>query len=393
MAAGFEDFTRAAGVRRTSAPVAQAPFSRFAVLGGGTDARALAALCLAENNRVVLFSAYGQELDALRASAGVTLLGDGPIGSYHAGTGDVAIELTPELDAAVRDAEVLFLTGPLHKQRTYAMVLAGHLKDGQVLVLAAGRSLGAVETAWLLRMGGCTADITIVECQGLPYWLKAEGTRLTLSKAAPMPTATLPRGRETILDRLAPVLGEVLRCDSVLGSSFADLSAAVDIPALILGGPGLRPGGIPIPMGAQSLPANTTFAALIGPDQRTVIDAVANERRTVAKAYGVRNLPQTDDWITCFAGQERGAGHRPVPHQTEAAQMLRDGVIGSLVPLVSAADLAGLPVPRTQSLITLAETLLGADVAASGRRLDTVGVREGDVDSARRTFDALMENR
>lgn len=73
--------------------------------------------------------------------------------------------------------------------------------------------------------------------------------------------------------------------------------------------------------------------------------------------------------------------------------MLRDGVIGSLVPLVSAADLAGLPVPRTQSLITLAETLLGADVAASGRRLDTVGVREGDVDSVRRTFDVLMENR
>ena len=47
MAAGFEDFTRAASTRHMSAPIAQAPFRRFAVLGGGTDARALAALCLA----------------------------------------------------------------------------------------------------------------------------------------------------------------------------------------------------------------------------------------------------------------------------------------------------------------------------------------------------------
>ena len=49
----------------------------------------------------------------------------------------------PSLDAAaVLGAEVIFLTGPIHKQRTYAMVLADHLSDGQVLVLAPGRSLG-----------------------------------------------------------------------------------------------------------------------------------------------------------------------------------------------------------------------------------------------------------
>jgi hypothetical protein len=73
--------------------------------------------------------------------------------------------------------------------------------------------------------------------------------------------------------------------------------------------------------------------------------------------------------------------------------MLRDGVVGSLVPLASAAAVAGVPVPRTQALITLTETLLGADIAASGRRLETIGITSADVDGARRAFDALMEAR
>ena len=88
----------------------------------------------------------------------------------------------------------IFLTGPVHKQRTYAMVLADHLRDGQVLVLCPGRSLGALETAWSLRIGGSTADITIVEAQASPYWVHAEGAILHLTEAHPTPAATLPAG-------------------------------------------------------------------------------------------------------------------------------------------------------------------------------------------------------
>jgi len=391
MASGFEDFARAVSTSRVSAPPRRAPFRRFAVLGGGADAMALAALCLAEEADVVLFSAYGAELEALRAASGIGLRGAGPVGSYHVDREGVSIRLTAELDAAVRDAEVIFLTGPLHKQRTYAMVLADHLSDGQVLVLAPGRSLGAVETAWFLRMGGCRADVTIVERLGLPYWIAAQGTQLALSAAAPLPAATLPRGREEVLERLAPVLGVSQVAESVLASGFADLSAAVEIPALVLGGHGLAAGGVEIPMGAKPLPENDTFAALIGPDQRRVIEALAEERRAVAHAFGVRTLPETGDWIAWFAGAERGEGSRPVPARAQAAQLMRDGVVGSLVPLASAAGLAGVAAPRTQSLITLAETLLGADIAASGRRLETIGVTAGTVDGARRAFDALME--
>lgn len=387
----FADFAEAAA-RPSASGHAPAPiaYDRVAVLGGGIDARLFAALCLAEGASVTLFSAYGAELEALRTASGIALRGAGPVGTYQVDRADApSVRLTAELDAAVRDAQVIFLTGPVHKQRTYAMVLADHLSDGQVLVLNPGRSLGALETAWLLRIGGATADITIVEAQGAPYWVRAEGAILHLSPAAPVPAATLPRGRGPVLAALSRFLTNLVATDSVLASGFADGSALVEFPALLMAGPALATGAAPVPMGGQPLPENQTFASLIGPEQTQLIGRLAHERRAVAQAFGLRDLPATDDWITTHAGALRGPGSRAIPDSTTAKALLRDGVIGSLVPLISAADLAQVAAPATRAMITLASTVLGADVASAGRRLDTIGIRAGDINEARAAMDAI----
>ncbi len=389
MPADFEDFARAASRSRSDSVPASAPLSKVAVLGGGPDARLLAALSSAADCEVTLFSAYGRELELMRASSGIALRGAGPIGSYQVDRGAASIALTAELDAAVQGAEVIFLTGPIHKQRTYAMVLADHLVDGQILVLAPGRSLGAVESAWMLRLGGCTADVTLVEVQGLPYWYVTEGATLYLSSSAPMAASTLPRGRGGVLDQLKSILPNIVSTESVLASGFSDLSAAVEIPALVLGGAGLAQGGVNVPMGGTPLAQNQTFAALIGSDQYRLIESLAEERRAVAQAFGVRGLPDNDAWIATYAGAEKGEGARPVPDRDTARAMLRDGVIGSLVPLASAAELADIDVPQTRALMAMTGAILDADVAASGRRLDTMGITERNLDAARRTFDAL----
>jgi len=155
MSEEFAAFTEAVTAASTvSDPTAVAALSRVAVLGGGADARLIAALCLAAEAEVTLFSAYGTELELLRSSSGISLRGAGPVGTYQADREGVpSVQTTAELDRAVSGAEVIFLSGPIHKQRTYAMVLASHLSDGQILVMAPGRSLGALETAWFLRIG------------------------------------------------------------------------------------------------------------------------------------------------------------------------------------------------------------------------------------------------
>lgn len=395
MTGEFTEFTQAVAREQSRSHLGSGTYdtsalSRVAVLGGGPDACLLAALCLAEEADVTLFSAYGAELNQLRQSGGISLRGVGPVGSYQIDRQSApSIKTTAELDSAIADAQVIFLTGPIHKQRTYAMVLATHLSDGQIVVLAPGRSLGALETAWHLRIGGCTADVTIVETQGLPYWYDVNGVQLTLSHVDTVYAATLPSGRNDVISSLQRFLPNIQAADSVLWSGFADGSALVEAPALLLNGPAMSHGGVKIPLGGQALPENNTFRTLIGTEQRAVIDKLAAERHSVASAFGLRNLPSAADWIQVHAGSERGDSSRPVPDQAQSQTLLRDGVIGSLAPLLSAARLTGIDVPVTQSMVTLASSILGADVAAAGRRLDTIGIVESDIDSARRAMDNI----
>lgn len=393
--ASFEDFAAAAS-RPSAGGITETrpPLDRVAVLGGGADARLIAALCLAEGGDVTLFSAYGAELAALRQSSGVTLRGAGPVGTYQVDR-DAApsIRTTGELDQAVQDAQVIFLTGPVHKQRTYAMVLAEHLSDGQILVLAPGRSLGALEAIWLLRIGGCRAEVTLVEAQNLPFWIAADGATLHLSSAGETPVATLPSGRTDIVTALGRYLPNLSPRDSVLASGFEDGSALVDIPALLIGGPAAPDGGPTIPMGGVPLAANQTFANLIGDAQQAVISALYAERTRVARAFGIRSLPDLDQVLLRCAGETKGPNARPVPDPVTAHGLIRDGVIGSLVPLITAAELAGVEVPVTQSMITLASTVLGAEIAAAGRRLDTIGIRAGEVETARAAMEAIAGGR
>jgi len=391
MSEEFAAFTEA--VNKTSTvkdPTAVAPLSRVAVLGGGADAQLVAALCLGTEAEVTLFSAYGSELKLLRTGSGISLRGAGPVGTYQADREGVpSIKTTAELDIAVSNAEVIFLSGPIHKQRTYAMVLAHHLRDGQVLVIAPGRSLGALETAWFLRIGGCKADITIVETQGLPYWFDVSGSVLNLSPVGPVAAATLPSGRTHVLEQIKRFLPNIVAAESVLWSGFADGSATVEIPALLINGPAMGHGAVEIPPGGQALPENETFAALLGQEQRAVIQQLTQERHRVAAQFGVRGLPDADELIDTYAGTLRGEGSRSVPDSETAKEILRDGVIGSLVPLLSASELTGVQVPMTQSMVTLVSSVLGVDVAAAGRRLDTIGIKTDDVDSARKTMDNI----
>ena len=241
----------------------------------------------------------------------------------------------------------------------------------------------------MLRIGGATADVTIVEAQGLPYWMSASGTVLTLSEAAPVSAATLPSGRDDVIDGLRRFLPNLLPRQSVLASGFADGSALVEFPALLMRGIALESGALDIPMGGVPLAENNSFRALLGPEQMAIIDQLASERTKVASAFGVRNMPTTSDWVEAHAGALKGGGIRFVPDQAEAKHLLRDGVIGSLVPLMSAASLSGVAVPVTQSMVTLAGSVLGADVAAAGRKLQTIGIEAADIATARQAMDKI----
>lgn len=363
---------------------------RVTILGAGKDAQAIACQCLSEGAQVTMFSAYGSELEPLKAAGAVNVRGDGPVGNYQIDQEAVpSIRLTSELDGALAEAQVIFVTGPVLKQRTYSMVLAGHLRDGQILVLAPGRSLGAVEMEWYLRVGGNAARVSIVEPQALPWWVEKQGSTLHLSARGEAATGILPGGNQQVLTALKPYLPNSKAKTNVIQSGFADGSGLVDVPALMLGGPGMQPGGPELPVGAKPLDEQITFRNLLGANHLAVIQSLAEERRTVAARWGIRDLPSDEEWLQVHAGAASGSGARTVPSAEQAHALVRCAVIGSLVPLVSAAELADVSVPATRAMITLACSVLGGDLLNAGRRLDTIGLATKDLDGARRALETI----
>lgn len=368
-----------------------ASFSNVAVLGGALDGQLIAALCFAEGCQVNLFSAYATELESIQS--GIAVQGSGPVGNYHVNQQrGPSINAGAALDACLAGSEVIFLTGPIHKQRTYAMVLADHLSNGQVLVLPNARTFGAFEALSLLKLGGATADITLVEMQSMPYWYDKPLNAIVLEAAGDVPCACIPANRtQSVVAGLSKFLPGLIVKSSVLQSSFGDCSGVVDVPALLLAGPALKPGGKPVPMGGVPLEENNTFYNMIGEQQKTVIESLLEERRQVASRYGVRDLPDMNALLQRQAGHESGAGNRFVPDHDAAMTLLRDIAIGSLVPLAAAAQAAGVNVPVTQSMVQLCSTVLGNNVATSGRRLHSIGIEQDDFDSVFQRMNALSK--
>ncbi len=390
--ADFQRMTGALTGTRADAGVDLPPVGKVTVLGAGLEAQAIACHCLSEGAEVLMFSAYRAELEPLRNAGVISVRGAGPVGNYQIDQGDSpSIQLTSELDEAVSHADVIFVTGPVLKQRTYSLVLAGHLKDGQIIVIAPGRTLGAVEMAWNLRVGGNRTDVTIVEPGALPWWVAKERNVLHLSAIGTTKCGVLPGRNQNTLAALKVYLPNLVPAANIIESGFCDASGFIETGALLLGGPAMPPGGPNLPMGAVPLAEQSTFRNLIGDNHRAVMRSMAEERRKVAARWGVRTVPDNREWYELNAGAASGEGSRPVPNRDQAVHLVRCAVIGSLVPLVSAAAIARVDVPTTQSMISMACAVLGSDLLLAGRRLENIGLSCGDLDEARRSMEAIAE--
>ena len=393
MVSDFERFTRAVDQGSSARkPTPQgATVTAVTVLGGGADGKLLAALLLAEGLSVTLFSAYGADMDAIRSTGGITLRGDGPTGTYQIDRDQSpSIQTTAQLDTAVASADMIFLTGPVHKQRTYAMVLADHLRDGQILVVAPARTFAALETDWLLHVGGCQADYTIVELQHLPFWTVINASTLHLSSCNSTTAAVLPSGRTDCIQTLSFIYDEITVAPSVIHSGFSDAGGAVESVSLLLGGSLIHQSGESLPEGAVALEERRTLRSLIETERcLALLETLLQERRDSARPYGVRDFPDNNQWMKQHSGTISGSGSRKIPSQGQAVDLLHCAVVGSLVPLQSAAKLAGVTTPATDSIITLASASLKRKLETAGRKLENMGIDVGSTDITRRHLESV----
>jgi opine dehydrogenase len=167
--------------------------NRYTVIGAGHGGRAMAAHLALMGRDVTLYNRTPEHIAGVRARRGIDLE------SYDGGPRGFARLncVTSDMAEAVADAQVIMVVVPSSAHADVATAAAPHLKDGQIIVLHPGRTLGALEFHKALTVAGCTADVTVSE-RNFHLRQPLEARRNRASSASRRPCRSQhyrPRGR------------------------------------------------------------------------------------------------------------------------------------------------------------------------------------------------------
>ena len=143
---------------------------RITVMGGGHGARTVAADMSLAGHTVTLFEyeKFHENISAIFKTQKIEISG-----KARQGTATIH-QTTHDIPEALEGAELVVIVVPSLVHRIYAESLAGHLRDGQHIVLVPG-TMGSLEFIAEARKHGCKADITVSELDTLPYATRIQG--------------------------------------------------------------------------------------------------------------------------------------------------------------------------------------------------------------------------
>lgn len=349
-----------------------------AILGAGNGGLAAAADLGLRGFTCALTNRSADRLEPLRQRGGVESSG---------ATGDVFVpiaRITPDLPAAVEDADIIMLTVPASGQEFYSRALAPLVRPRQLIVLNASNTGSALHVARLLAEGGAP-PVTIVELNSLTYICRlASPTRINISgRARTARAAVLPATeRESGFAGFRRLYPQADLVESVLATSLTNFNAVLHPPGMLL-----NAGWIEHTAGDFLYYYEGTTPAVA-----RAIEAVDGDRLRVAAAYGIATGSFLDFFHAAGYTSERAwaagsvfeAMKDSVPNRYIKAQPNLEGryitedIAFGLVPLRVFAAAAGVATPTVEAFIHLASVATGVDYDESGLTAARLGLEGAD---------------
>ena len=149
---------------------------KIAILGAGNGGMAAAADMTLAGHEVRLFEfpQFKDNLEPIRKRGGIDLAGVG-----RHGFAQLAM-VTTELTEAIEGIEMIIAVMPAYGHIPLAKLSAPHLKDGQIVVLCPGSTLGSLEFLKVLREEGARTRIRVADVHTLPYAARASGAEVRI---------------------------------------------------------------------------------------------------------------------------------------------------------------------------------------------------------------------
>ena len=340
---------------------------RIAVIGGGNGAYAAAADLTERGHEVRL---WRRNAEALAASKTLTL---------KDADGERRVELasaSPDIGAALRGAELIFLPDPAFTQLDDARRIAPHLVDGQVVFFAPG-TFGSYIVAQAVRECGNRADTAYAETGTLPWLTRKHGaTSVAITaRATRLPTGVYPaRHAERARDVIRRAFPSIEPVEDALSAALMNAGPVIHPPLILMNAGPLEH------FERWDIHKEGTQPAI-----RRVTDALDAERIAIREKLGYRapHFPLADHYRT--DGDEWMYGRRVHKKLTDSQdwrehislmehRYMREDVEHGLAFLVSVGEWAGAPCPVARGLLALGSAVLGRDLRATGRTLESLGL-------------------
>ncbi len=136
--------------------------TRYTVIGAGNGGKAMAAHLAIMGFDVTLYNRTPDNIAAIKARGGITLESQNPSGP--SGFGALA-HVTSNIQEAVERGDVIMVVIPANGHIDIARSTAPYLREGQIVVLNPGRTLGAIEFRRVLDEEGCPNGVIVAESQ------------------------------------------------------------------------------------------------------------------------------------------------------------------------------------------------------------------------------------
>jgi opine dehydrogenase len=287
-------------------------------------------------------------------------------------------KVTSDAGEAIRGADLVIMMGPTHAHRAMAETIAPHITENQILLAAPGHTVLLIPNA--LRASGCSIG-AFCETATLPYIARKRGPNaIHITQAARfLVFAAFPGGRtRELADAIRPVYPSVHPGQNLLDTVFPYTNAIHHPPAILC-----NVGRIETSGGDYC-----HYYDGISPAVGRLIDALDQERLTIAAALGVHVLPFVEQFYragyTTEAARDSGLAYEAF-HQSEPDRWIRapasldhrflnEDVPYGLVLLSELGRLAGVATPTIDHVVHLACVASGKDFRATGLTLEAIGL-------------------
>lgn len=279
------------------------------------------------------------------------------------------------LSEAIHHSDVIIVVITANGHGDIAKKLAPYLKDGQIILLAPGRTLGALLFSQTLYRAGCKANVIVAEASTLFFAARLKGAALIEIKGikTKVPISALySRDTDYVIDVLSAVFPNIIKADTFLDTSFSNIGAIFH-PIIFL-------------LNKENILNKKIFNFYtdgVTPKVAQYIGKVDLEFNSIASAIGLNSFSVVD-WLNSRYGLPKASIYEmirsnptyqdiPAPTTIDHRYLWEDIPTG-LVPMSLFGAALGIPTPAIDYFIEEGSKLLNTDFRTEGRTLSKFGL-------------------